>query len=286
MNRPVTRRSSLLALLALALLVSLYFTGQASPALADLLFQSPSTPANPNSPLPTPTATLVATNTPLAQPTPTATDTALPNATATPTALPGNTIPPASTGTPLPQPTNTAPAPATATVPPPAPGVTPNNTVAAPTDLPPLPADSGQPGLAPTRTPQPILPPPAVPLAGTATITATQSLTGTNSLISGTAPSAPRQSLRERLDPVLFIDNLVVAFGYVWMCFATLIILALTLAAILFVGRRRARQNQAVPPLQPETAPPRPFPTPPSAPPASPRVAARRRPSPPPPDLE
>jgi hypothetical protein len=89
---------------------------------------------------------------------------------------------------------------------------------------------------------------------------------------------------RRRLDPALFIDNLVIAFGYVWMCFGALAIAGAALGGVWLWRRRSRPPAQPVPdPGQPAAQPPAKAPAPP--PPASTRVAARRG-SPPPEDLD
>lgn len=204
---------------------------------------------NPDSPIATPTwtPTLFPSDTPPAE------------ATATPVVL--------STDTPIPLPTDTPFLPATATpVAPPAAGETPV-----------LPPVGGE--LAPSATAQPILPPPPFGPTATPTIVGAEPLSPTLLL----APGASL-SLRERIDPVLFIDNLVVATGYVWLCFATLAILTAAVGAILWVTRRRNRAAAIAALPSAPNAPP----AAPAAPATSnaPRVAARRKTSPPRDDFE
>lgn len=99
------------------------------------------------------------------------------------------------------------------------------------------------------------------------------------------------QATQRRLDPALFIDNLVIAFGYVWMCFGLLAIAGAALGGVFLWRRRNRRPEQPVPDPGQEPAartaqppaPPSPPPTPPSPPPT--RVAARRS-SPPPQNLD
>jgi hypothetical protein len=83
---------------------------------------------------------------------------------------------------------------------------------------------------------------------------------------------AEDQAVARRLDAALFIDNLVIAFGYVWMCFGGLAILGAALAGVLLWRRRTRPPEQAVPaPGAPLAPPPPPAPT---------RVSARHRPTP------
>lgn len=105
---------------------------------------------------------------------------------------------------------------------------------------------------------------------------------------------ADEQAASRRLDPALFIDNLVIAFGYVWMCLGLLAIAGAALGGVFLWRRRKRPPAQPVPDPGPQPAAPpttrpakppvqQPTTTPPPPPPT--RVAARRS-SPPPQDLD
>jgi hypothetical protein len=98
----------------------------------------------------------------------------------------------------------------------------------------------------------------------------------------GKAP-AEEQTVQRRLDPALFIDNMVIAFGYVWMCFGLLAIVAAALGGVFLWRRRNRLPAQPVPDPGPPPAAQQSPPAPPPSPPT--RVAARRS-SPPPQDLD
>lgn len=256
----------LVALLLLAIATGLTLVPHGQVALADLLFQSPATNTpDPNSPLPTPTPTW--TPFPTDTPAPLETPTDIPAAppTDTPVVFPTDTpfVPP--TDTPVVFPTDT-------------PFVLPTETPLAPPIVAPTP---------PVLAPEPILPPPASPL------TSEQPITVPLEVVLVIPPPAEEpapveeQAVQRRLDPALFIDNLVIAFGYVWMCFGSLAMVAAGLGGV-WLWRRRARPPaQRVPdPGQPATQPPTTTPvqaqSPAAAPAPSPtRVAARHRSSPP-----
>ncbi len=239
----------LVALLLLGLAAGLLWAARAPVALADLLSQGASTNTpDPNSPLPTPTPTwtLVPTDTPTLVVTPSDTPVLLP------------------TDTPFIFPTDT-------------PFVFPTDTPLAP------PIDAPTP---PMPTPEPILPPPALPPTSSQPITVPlDAILVIPPPGEETAP-AEEETDQRRLDLALFIDNLVIAFGYVWMCFGALALIGAALGGV-WLWRRRSR-----PPAQPVPNPERPAPQPPTASPvqspptapapASTRVAARRRSSPPP----
>jgi hypothetical protein len=133
-------------------------------------------------------------------------------------------------------------------------------------------------------TPELLLPPPAPPP------TSDQPITVPLDVILVIPPPAQdtapveEETAQRRLDPALFIDNLVIAFGYVWMCFGALALVGAALGGV-WLWRRRSRPSaQPVPdPGQPAPQPPKAAPV--QSPPAPPRVAARRRSSPPP-DLD
>ncbi len=95
--------------------------------------------------------------------------------------------------------------------------------------------------------------------------------------------------MQRRLDRALFIDNLVIALGYVWMCFGVLAMIGAALGGVWLWQRRSRSPSQRVPdPGQPDPQPPAATyaqPPPPAPPPAPARVAARRS-SPPPQDLD
>ena len=221
--------------------------GASAPAGAAWLAQRYTATPDPNSPLPTPTWTptlfILPTDTP-------------------PVVLPTDT-PPAILPTDTPPvvlPTDT-----------PAPGVPPLDT-----PLPPPPA------LVPTATPPIMLPPPVAPLAVTPLPTAT--ITGTLDILVVTptppgagGPTAARPGKRT-LDRALFVDNLVIAFGYVWRCLGWLLLLAVVIATFLWWRRRNQPPEQRIPPAGPALPPPRPAvrTNEPPSPPAAPTVAENR----------
>jgi hypothetical protein len=280
-----------MALLLLATAASLALVGRREVVLADLLFQSPSTNTpDPNSPQATPTATAtsLATNTPT------------PTATTTPSASPSAT--PSATPTAVLLPTDTPFVPATATpvaLPTDAPLVLPTDTpFLLPTDTPFAPVIEPVFG-SPLDTPTPIAAgaaPPILPPAALApSLSLSQPMTAPlETLITGAMAAQEKapveaQPARRRLDPALFIDNLVIAFGYVWMCFGLLALAGAALGGVFLWRRRRQPPAQPVPdPGQPAAvrpaAPPAQQP-PEQQPPAPTRVAARRS-SPPPQDLD
>ena len=244
-NQPTHRRGfgrdrALLGLLAvIALLAGMTFARGDDRVRADLLFQvsPPTNTPDPNSPIPTPTFT----PTPFPTDTPTEplpTDTPLPPLTDTPLPALTDTPLPALTDTPLP----------TSTLP----------------DLQPI-----QP-IATPETPTP-----------TATATATSSPTPwpTSTLRAVViVPAEPSEPAPEpRIDPALFIDNLVIAFGYVWFCLGGLFVVIVALGALLLW--RRPRNSLAVPVAGDQPAPPpnQPPVQPPPPPPPPQRVAARHR---------
>lgn len=223
-------------LLGCASLLSLLLSASQQPALAEILFQSPPTALpNQNSPLPTPTATP-------SSPPPVAPTAPLPPS---PTPLPTATPPPAPTATPVStrplataRPTDT-PAAATETTPA-SQFPTPTPAAAPPAAISPTPAG----WLPPTPTPMPtleVLPYQLPLLAPTVEITITPTPLAT---ASQAQPAEPRPV--GKLDPVLLIDNLVIAFGYVWLCCGALIVLGLIAAGVWLLSRR-----QPGPPLPP-----------------------------------
>jgi hypothetical protein len=264
-----------LALLLLALAAGLLWTPRARVALADLLFQGTATNTpDPNSPQATPTFTWTPfpTATPTEIVTPSDTPVVLP--TDTPSALPSDTPTALPTDTPFVFPTDT-------------PFVFPTDTpFVFPTDMPLAPIGTPTP---PVLAPEPLLPPPAPPP------TSDQPITVPLDVILVIPPPAEEGAPVEeatdqrRLDPALFIDNLVIAFGYVWMCFGALAMVGAAVGGVWLWRRRSRPPAQPVPDpgqatAQPPTAASAP-PLPPAPPPAPTRVAARRRSSPPP-DLD
>jgi hypothetical protein len=257
----------LVALLLLAIAAGLALAPRGQVAFADLLFQSATNTPDPNSPQQTPTFT--------GTPTPTGT----PTATETPTETPTAQVLP--TDTPAEKPTETPPAPPTDTPPPP------------PTDTPPPPPT--QPAFVspidtPTPPPVPPIEPPAVPQPA---LEPGQPITlPLEAAMPGAGAAEERAAVQEeaparRLDPALFIDNLVIAFGYVWMCFGVLALVGAALGGLFLWRRRRQPPSQPAPtPGQPAgqpagQAPPAQPPPPPPPPPPHTRVAARHQPSPP-----
>jgi hypothetical protein len=253
----------LVALLLLALAAGLLWTPRGQVALADLLLQATTTNTpDPNSPLatPTPTWTPFPTDTPTTVVTPSDTPAAPP--TDTPVVFPTDTPVVFPTDTPFVLPTDT-------------PFVLPTNTPLAPIDAP----------MPPTLAPEPILPPPAPPPTSDQPITVPLDVILVIPPPAEEAAPVDEETDQRRLDPALFIDNLVIAFGYVWMCFGGLAIIGAALGGFWLWRRRSRPPAQAVPdPGQPAAQPPMTMPVqpPPSAPPPAPtRVAARRRSSPP-----
>jgi len=263
----LTREALLLAaLLLIAVAAGLALVPRGGPALADRLFLSSTNTPDPNTPVQTPTATgtpnAAATSTPTATPSETPSDT--PSATPTTLVLP--------TDTPTPPPSDTP------SLPPTAPPVLPSTDTPAPPLLDPL---LGSPLDTPTPTPVLALPGPALEQSQPITLPLA---------IDGAAE--PRAAVQEeaaarRLDPALFIDNLVIAFGYVWMCFGVLALVGAALGGLFLWRRRRQPPSQPAPtPGQPAgqpagQAPPAQPPPPPPPPPPHTRVAARHQPSPP-----
>lgn len=185
-------------------------------------------------------------------PVPTPTFTPTPFPTDTPTEpFPTDTLPALATDTPLPALTDT-PLPALTDTP------LPTATLA---DLQPI-----QP-LATPDTPTPTASPTPWP---TSTLRAVVVL-----------PAEPSQPASQpRIDPALFIDNLVIAFGYVWFCLGGLFVVIVALGALLLWRRPRNQLavpvagGQSAPPNQPAGQPPV---QPPPPPPPPQRVAARHR---------
>ncbi len=251
------------------LLLSMALAGRGPVAWAGRLLQDTVTPTSTivtplQTPTWTPTPTFTWTPVFTDTPTPTGTPTETSTPTATAVALPTDTPTAPPTDTPLALPTETpVPAPTIPLFDSPISPPTPTAVLVAPL-VPP--SSAPQPSVAPS---QPI----TLPLEATVT-----GNTAAEDKAPATAeePAAPR-----RLDPALFIDNLVIAFGYVWMCFGLLAVAGAALGGI-FLWRRRAHPPaQAVPgPDQPAAPPSAP---PPSAPPPPPptRVAARHRSTPP-----
>lgn len=233
-------RALLLLLAVISLLAGVTFTRGDDRVRADLLFQvsPPTETPDPNSPLPSPTFTV----TPFPSDTPTESLPA-PDATATPP-LPADTPPPPVDATPV-APTAAPPPLETATATAPAPLlVVPLATPAAPV----------------TATVAGETPPP------TPTVRALVIL-----------PAEPTASTPERrIDPALFIDNLVIAFGYVWICLGALALVIAALGAVLLL-RRPQRPASAAAPSAPSRPAPSAAPPPPPPPPAPGRVAARHR---------
>lgn len=275
-NRSPRRNDPILlaALLLLSIAVGLALLPRGQVALADLLFQSPPTNTpDPNSPLPTPTPTWT--------PFPTDTPTPVETPTDTPTPQPNDTPTPFPTDTPFVFPTDT-------------PFVFPTDTpFAFPTDTPfELPTDTPPPlAPQPTFTPGAMLAPPAPPVepAQTEPLTLTLEIIDVLPLAAAGERAAEPAAEPRRLDAALFIDNLVIAFGYVWMCFGALTLMAAALGGFWLWRRRAQPPAQRVPDPGPAPAPPLPAgpenaPPPPAPPPT--RVAARRSSSPPPQDLD
>lgn len=202
-----------------------------------------------------------------------------------PVDTPGPSSPLATpTFTPLPLPTETLPvAPAT--------GVTP---------APPLPSVE-PPAVAPGNTPTPTvwlaepipLPEPS-PQFIEPIIVPPEGAPGQPAAPEDRAP-VEAQATARRLDLALFIDNLVIALGYAWLCYGLLAIVGAVLGGALLLRRRsRPSRQPGSGPTPPSPAPgERPTSPPPPAapdapagpPPSAPRVAARRQP-PPPPDMD
>jgi hypothetical protein len=155
-----------------------------------------------------------------------------------------------------------------------------------PTDTPLAPIDSPTP---PVLAPEPMLPPPAPPMTSGQPMTIPLDAILVIPPPAGEAAPVEEATDQRRLDPALFIDNLVIAFGYVWMCFGGLAMVAAALGGVWLWRRRQRPPAQPVPDPgqatpQPPTAASAP-PPPPAPPPTSTRVAARRQP-PPPQDLD
>lgn len=272
----LTREALLLAaLLLIAVAAGLALVPRGGPALADRLFQSPPTNTpDPNTPVQTPTAT----GTPDFTETPTLTATPSETASHTPSATPTSLVLPTDTPTALPT--------DTPFLPPTEPPVLPSTDTPAPPLLDPL---LGSPLDTPTPTPVLALPGPTLGLSQPITLPLAVDAAAE------TGAAEPRAAVQEeaaarRLDPALFIDNMVIAFGYVWMCFGLLTLAGAGLGGLLLWQRRRRQPAQPAPtpgptsvprPATPATAPP------PAAPPPPPptRVTARRG-SPPPKDLD
>jgi hypothetical protein len=282
-HKLATEAIVLVALLLISLAVGLALVARGEVALAERLLQGTDTNTpDPNSPQATPTLTWtpLPTDTPTDIVTPSDTPTGTPSdtpavlATDTPTALPTDTPFAFPTDTPFVLPTDT-------------PFVFPTDTpFVFPTDTPLAPIDSPTP---PVLAPEPILPPPAPPFTPDQPIT--MPLDAILVIPPPAEETAPIEDAagRRRLDPALFIDNLVIAFGYVWMCFGGLAMVAAALGGVWLWRRRSRPPAQPVPDpgqttAQPPTAASAP-PPPPAPPPAPTRVAARRRSSPPP-DLD
>ncbi|MEI2690440.1 MAG: hypothetical protein V9H69_12335 [Anaerolineae bacterium] len=263
----------LLALLLVALLTGIAGTSaSAAGGWADLLFQSATNTPDPNSPQQTPTPTT--TPTPSETPTSTGTPTETPSETPTAQVLP--------TDTPAEKPTEPPPAPPTDTPLPP------------PSDTP-APSPTEPAFVSPVSTPAPPIEPPAVPqpaLEPVQPITLSLEAAIPDADAAKGPAAVEEEAPARRLDPALFIDNLVIAFGYVWMCFGMLGIAGAALGGLFLWRRRRQPPSQPAPapgqpagppagqrpPPQPPQPPSPPFP--PSPPPPT-RVAARHRPSPP-----
>ena len=240
------RDRALLGLLAvIALLAGMTFARGDDRVRADLLYQvsPPTETPDPNSPIPTPTFT----------PTPFPTDTPTePSPTDMPVQALTDTPLPALTDTPLPALTDT-PLPVLTDTP------LPTSTAA---DLQPI---------------QPI----ATPETPTPTVTATETASPTpwpTSTLRAVVvlPAKPAEpATGPRIDPALFIDNLVIAFGYVWICLGGLLLVIVALGAYLL--QRRPRNLQATPVTPPPAQPAGQTPVQPPPPPPPQRVAARHR---------
>ncbi len=260
-QKPSAESIVLVALALIALAVGLALVPRGEVALADLLFQSPPTNTpDPNSPLSTPTPTW----------------TPFPTDTPTPLETPTDTPPLPPTDTPVPRPTDT-------------PVVFPTDTprFELPSDTPTAPALAPQ----PTATPDALLAPPVPPTEPTLTgpLTMTLEIIDIVPLESAAGERAAEPAVQpRRLDAALFIDNMVIAFGYVWMCFGVLAMMAAALGGFWLWRRRAQPPAQRVP--DPGTAPAPPPATgsgaTPSVPPPPPARPAARRTSPPPKDLD
>lgn len=262
------RWAALAVLLGVAVLLGMRLVNQDGPALATLIFQT-----NPNSPQPTPTFT----DTPPPTNTPLFTATPAPTNTPVATAGPGTPTLPPATDTPLPTDTpadqeQAAPTP-TWTPPPPATDLQPpfQSPISPPTPTPVL-------GVAPPPVPPPLVPPSPTIEAG-APLTSSSEIVLLVRPLDGPSAAAEAGTAR-RLDAALFIDNLVIAAGYVWACFGVLALVAALVGGTLLLRRnQRSRQNPP-PSVQPPPA------TPPSPAQPAPRAAPRpdrRGPTPPPP---
>lgn len=264
----LARDHALLAVLAIvAALVTLSITAVDTQAWTLLFQQSPNTPTpDPNSPVVTPTFTpvpppTVAVDTPTSPPSPTM-----------PVDIVPTVPPPFPTETFTPFPTPEVPTPVISTPTPPANGV-----------IPPTPTAVA-------------VPPPGEPLAPPVLATL-QALTGT---LGAEAP--PGTSLAESpadtgraFDLALFIDNFVIALGYIWICCGVLFLIAAAIGGVLFLRRpARARTTPQTPPrapYQPPSSSSAPGPAPwapqdsaaaaPFQASAQPRPAARHRAAPP-----
>jgi hypothetical protein len=113
--------------------------------------------------------------------------------------------------------------------------------------------------------------------------TATSTPTPLVLLVEPVQPEGEQQPAAAGLDLALLIDNMVVAFGYVWLCCGALIFLGALVGAVWLWRRGNRPSGDAgsasrptpppVPPQQPAAAGPATSPEPPPARP--PRVAAR-----------
>lgn len=246
----------LAVLFALALIGGcLLVGGQPAPSAASFLFQS-----DPNSQLPTPSATPTWTDTALATATPTWTDTPPFAETPTWTSTPPFTETPTGTSTPsfIDAPTGTStPLPSdTPFLPPTPPPLIDTPTPAAP--LPPQPEPTPQPDLPPAaiNTPSTFFPPMPTPIPTpvplpyrTPTPTPTAEVTPTEPVIALEPPAPPSAPAEEPgLDLALFIDNLVIAVGYFWLCCGALVVLGgLAGGAWLMLRKQQAAAGPATP---------------------------------------
>jgi hypothetical protein len=238
------RLATLIVLLGLALLLSAHLVDSDGPLTANLLFQSPPTDTpDPNSSLPTPTFTH----------TPSPTSPTTPTGTTLPSSTPSATSTLFPTATLFATDTLSAPDFVTDT---PAPTWTPYPEQAPPS------ADLQPPFESPLQppTPTPVLgvaPPAAVP---TVAVQASPTLTTSAEIVllvrplDGQPAAAEADSARP-LDTALFIDNMVIAAGYVWTCFGVLALIAGVVGGVLLL--RRSHRTRQSPPgaVQPAPAP-------------------------------
>ena len=187
-------------------------------------------------------------------------------------------------------PSPTAPSGLVPTVPPPLPTETFTPVPVVDTPLPTQPPAGGV--IPPTPTAIP-LPAPGLPTPVQTVTTISGSITSTIGVEVPPvepvpAPSAPSESERA-FDLALFIDNFVIALGYIWICCGILFLVAAVIGGVWFLRRparsRTAPSNPAAPPYQPPAGPPPVTPQSWSAPaPSTPQPADPAQPAAPGPD--